>query len=132
MRKSISLLMVSIVLWLSQGAQADSPQPAEPSARAPAAQAAPSEETKKQASSHFRRAVELYQEGAFRAALVEFQSAYDIAPDYRLLYNIGQTRLQVQDYLGASRSYEQYLTEGGSQVAPERRTEVETALGALR
>ncbi len=127
MRKSISLLMVSVVLWFAPGVQAEPPKP-----QSPEAEAGPSDEVKKQASAHFRRGVELYQEGAFRAALVEFQRAYDIAPDYRLLYNIGQAQLQVQDYLGASRSYEQYLAEGGSQVAPERRTEVETALGALR
>jgi hypothetical protein len=129
MRKSVFLFLISAVMWLAQGAHAQAPKPPE---GAPAAAAAPSEEAKREASGHFRRGVELYQEGAFRAALVEFQRAYDIAPDYRLLYNIGQAQLQVQDYLGASRSYETYLAEGGSQIAAERRTEVESALGALR
>jgi hypothetical protein len=91
-----------------------------------------SDEVRKEASARFRRGVELFQEGAFRAALVEFQRAYDIAPDFRLLYNIGQAQVQVQDYLGANQSYERYLTDGGSEVDAARREEVEMALTALR
>lgn len=90
------------------------------------------DEKKAQASQHFRRGVELYQEEAFRAALAEFQRAYEIAPDYRLLYNIGQTKLELHDYLGAAQSYERYLQAGYLDIAPERRTEVEQALAALR
>ena len=75
---------------------------------------AQSPEQKAQASQHFRRGVELFQEEAFRAALAEFQRAYEIAPDYRLLYNIGQTKLELHDYLGAAQSYERYLQAGYS------------------
>src|SRR5688572_30421535 len=98
----------------------------------PTGEAPVSDEVRKEASARFRRGVELFQEGAFRAALVEFQRAYDIAPDFRLLYNIGQAQVQVQDYLGANQSYERYLTDGGADVDPARRDEVETALTALR
>lgn len=96
------------------------------------AQAAPSETQKNEASEHFRRGVELYQEEAYRAALVEFEHAYRLSPDYRLLYNIGGAKVEVQDYLGAAQSYEAYLSEGGSSVAPERRAQVEEALASLR
>jgi hypothetical protein len=99
---------------------------------AAAGEAPVSDEVRKEASARFRRGVELFQEGAFRAALVEFQRAYDIAPDFRLLYNIGQAQVQVQDYLGANQSYERYLTDGGGDVEPARREEVEMALTALR
>ncbi len=92
----------------------------------------PSDTARALASGHFRRGVELFQEGAFRAALVEFQRAYEIAPDHRLLYNIGQTKLELQDYLGAAQSYEGYLSGGYLDIAPERRTAVEEALTALR
>src|SRR5688500_5179247 len=80
----------------------------------------PSESQKAEAGAHFNSGVALYQEQAFRAALVEFERAYEIAPDYRLLYNIGQTKLRLQDYLGAVQSYETYLTEGGASIPPER------------
>jgi tetratricopeptide (TPR) repeat protein len=94
--------------------------------------AAPSDNAKQQASVHFRRGVELFQEEAYRASLAEFQRAYDIAPDYRLLYNIGQAKLEVHDYLGAAESYERYLSAGYADIAAERRAEVEQALSALR
>jgi hypothetical protein len=87
---------------------------------------------KAEASEHFRRAVALFQEDAFRAALAEFERAYEIAPDYRLLYNIGQSKLRLQDYLGAVQSYEVYLTVGGAAVPAERRSQVEQALISLR
>ncbi len=92
----------------------------------------PTEAERKEASAHFLRGVELFQEGAFRAALVEFERAYGIAPDYRLLYNIGQVKLQLQDYLGATQSYEAYLTQGGAEIPQARRDDVETAFETLR
>jgi tetratricopeptide (TPR) repeat protein len=92
----------------------------------------PSDDVKAQASAHFRRGVELFQEQAYRASLAEFQRAYGIAPDYRLLFNIAQAKLELHDYLGAAESYERYLVDGGSEVPPARRTEVEDALSALR
>jgi hypothetical protein len=92
----------------------------------------PDEAARQQASAHFRRGVELFQEEAFRAALAEFQRANELAPDYRLLYNIGQTKLELHDYLGAAQSYERYLSTGYLDISPERRGEVEEALTALR
>jgi hypothetical protein len=90
------------------------------------------DDARKEASEHFRRGVELYQERAFRGALAEFERAYQIAPDYRLRYNIAQTRLELQDYLGATQGYELYLKEGGAEIPSERREEVELALSAMR
>jgi hypothetical protein len=121
---ALALLLSSAPLFVCFGARAQD--------SAPTGEAQVSDEVRKEASARFRRGVELFQEGAFRAALVEFQRAYDIAPDFRLLYNIGQAQVQVQDYLGANRSYERYLADGGSDVDPARREEVETALTALR
>jgi hypothetical protein len=85
-----------------------------------------------EARDHFRRGVELFQEGAYRGALAEFERAYAIAPNYRILYNIAQTRLQLQDYLGATQGYERYLVEGGAEIEAARRAEVESALSAMR
>jgi hypothetical protein len=95
---------------------------------APAPSAA---EARKQASAHFTQGVELFEEGAFRAALIEFERAYGIAPDYRLLYNIGQAQLELHDWLHATQSYERYLTEGGASIPADRRREVEENLSAL-
>lgn len=114
------LIILSLVVAAYSPALAESPQ------------AAPSSAERSQASVHFRRGVELFQEEAFRAALVEFQRAFDIAPDYRLLYNIGQTKLRLQDYLGSVQSYEAYLASGGADITSERRQQVEASLASLR
>lgn len=130
---SLAVLLPLLVVVSPVAAQS-APEASEPAA-APAASApagSPTDDAKKEASGRFRRGVELFQEGAYRAALVEFDKAYATAPDYRLLYNIGQTKLQLQDYLGATQSYERYLTEGGSEVSAARRDDVEKQLEALR
>lgn len=80
----------------------------------------------------FKRGVELFKEGDFRAALVEFKRAYEVAPSYRILYNLGQTSYELQDYAGALQAFERYLKEGGAEVPPERRTEVEAEVKKLQ
>jgi hypothetical protein len=92
----------------------------------------PTDEQRREASAHFRRGVDLFREGAYRASLVELRRAYEIAPDYRVLYNIGQVQLQLGDYLGATESYEAYLAQGGGEISPERRADVEKAFETLR
>jgi Tetratricopeptide repeat len=82
--------------------------------------------------SHFRRGVDFFKEGDFRAALVEFKRAYEIAPNYKLLYNLAQTSLELQDYASALRSFERYLSDGGRDVAATRRAQVEAEIEKLR
>lgn len=132
----IALGLVAVWLsWAAASAQATpttaTPPAAEQTAPADGA-AAIDERARQEASKHFRRGVELFQEAAYRAALVEFQRAYQILPDHRLHYNLGQTKLQLQDYLGATQSYEVYLLEGGAAVKAARRQEVERQLELLR
>lgn len=121
-----------IASWLAVVSLAFSPrlQAQEPTPEK-APESTPAQDDKQRASERFRSGVALFQEGAFRAALVEFERAYQIAPDFRLLYNIGQVQFQLGDYLGATHSYERYLTEGGSQVTKARRDDVEAALKVL-
>jgi tetratricopeptide (TPR) repeat protein len=72
------------------------------------------------ASAHFQRGVELYRDGSLNAALVEFERAYTISPDYRLLYNLGQVHAQLGDYVEATTLFQRYLTEGGKQLPDAR------------
>ncbi len=96
------------------------------------AQGEPTKEQRDEASAHFRQGVELFREGAYRAALVELERANEIAPDYRVLFNIGQTQLALGEYVGAINAFEGYLVQGGSQVDAARRAEVEADLASLR
>lgn len=84
------------------------------------------------APAHFQRALDLYQEQDFAGALVEFRRAYEIAPTYKLFYNIGQVCYQLTDYACALDNFELYLKEGGGSISTERRVEVERELAKLR
>lgn len=84
-----------------------------------------SEEAKQEAIVRFKRGLELYGEGAFAAALIEFRRANEIAPNWRLHYNIAQVCAQVQEYVCALESFATYLRQGAAEVPVERRAEVE-------
>ncbi|MFT3696131.1 MAG: tetratricopeptide repeat protein [Kofleriaceae bacterium] len=84
----------------------------------------------KQASDHFDRGVSLYGEADYRAALVEFRRAYEIAPNSAVLYNLGQTYYQLQNYALALDAFERYLAESGD--SPSHKAEVEGAIKTLK
>jgi len=77
------------------------------------------------AAVRFQRAVELYREGSYEGALAEFSKAYQVRPSYPVLYNIAQTQYALHDFVGAYKSLMQYMAEGGSDIATDRRAEVD-------
>ncbi|HEV7557333.1 MAG TPA: PEGA domain-containing protein [Kofleriaceae bacterium] len=85
-----------------------------------------------EAKAHFKSGTELYDENNFRGALVEFQKAYELAPSYKILFNIGQVDMELQDYAGALTAYSRYLREGGPDVPRERVTQVSGEIDRLR
>jgi hypothetical protein len=85
-----------------------------------------------QARDHFRRGVQLYEEDDFRAALIEFNRAYELVPNPAVLYNVGQSYYQLRDYAGALTTLERYLRESGDRVVGERRAQVEHEVQDLR
>lgn len=85
-----------------------------------------------EAQRRFQRGKELYDESDFQAALVEFRRAYELAPNYRLLYNIAQVQYQLQDYPATLRTFNRYLTEGQGDVSPQRREEVQKEIERLK
>ncbi|HUJ57598.1 MAG TPA: hypothetical protein VLX92_03885 [Kofleriaceae bacterium] len=84
------------------------------------------------ARTHFNRGTELYDANNFRGALVEFQRAYELAPNYRLLYNIGQVDLELQDYAAALTALTRYLREGGPDVPRDRLQQVNQDIERLK
>lgn len=85
-----------------------------------------------EASNRYKKGIELYGEGDYRAALIEFKRAYELAPNPAVLYNMGQVYFQLQDYVGALSALEQYLSEGGKTVPAARRAEVQRDIEKLR
>jgi hypothetical protein len=84
----------------------------------------------KEAGKHFSRGVTLFGEADYRAALVEFRRAYEIAPNAAVLYNLGQTYYQLQNYAAALTALERYLDE--SPPSATHRHEVEQTIDTLR
>ncbi|HEX7840914.1 MAG TPA: PEGA domain-containing protein [Kofleriaceae bacterium] len=82
------------------------------------------------AAKHFQRGVTMYSEADYRAALVEFRRAYEIAPNPAVLYNIGETYYQLQNYAAALVALGRYLTESGQGAAHRR--EVEQTIDTLQ
>lgn len=107
-----------------------------PSARAEAqaepAPAAPTAQAKSEASTRFKKGTELFSEGDFRAALVEFQRAYELAPNYQVLYNIGQVSYQLREYADALNALQAYLNQGGERISAKRRGEVTQDIAKLQ
>ncbi|HRI72204.1 MAG TPA: PEGA domain-containing protein, partial [Polyangium sp.] len=98
----------------------------------PAAAAEPTKEAKEEASRRFQRGRELFNEGDYRTALVEFRRAYELAPNYVVLYNIGNVQFQLSDYAGALDSFEKYLAQGGANIDPKRKADVDKDIEKLR
>jgi hypothetical protein len=99
-------------------------------AAANAAAAGP--EAASEASTHFNRAVQLYREGNLDAALAEFTRANELAPNYRLLYNMAQVQAERHDYVRALQLMQAYLQQGGAEIPAARRAEVEQEQTRLR
>lgn len=84
----------------------------------------------KEAGKHFQRGVALFQEADYRAALVEFRRAYVLAPNSSVLYNLGQTYYQLQNYAAALTALERFLVEAPANATHRR--EVEQTIEVLR
>jgi tetratricopeptide (TPR) repeat protein len=104
----------------------------EPSDAPAAADAQPPTSSVDQATTHFERGVEFYEDGDYRAALLEFQRAYALQHAYQLLYNLGQVSAELRDYARAEQYFRRYLREGIGAISPERRSEVEAELTRLK
>lgn len=86
----------------------------------------------KEAAERYQRGLSIYAEGEYLLALVEFERAYQLAPDYRVLYNIGQVRVQLGRYAKAREALEQYMEQGGDAISADRKREVNADLEMLK
>jgi tetratricopeptide (TPR) repeat protein len=84
----------------------------------------------REAARHFERAVALYAEADYQAALVEFKRAYATVPNPTVLYNIGETEYQLQSYADALAAFTRYL--GDAPPGAQHRSEVEASLEVLK
>jgi hypothetical protein len=90
-----------------------------------------SERAIEEARARFQKGVQLFREASFEGALAEFRRAYQLAPSYRILYNIGQVQFELHDHVEALKAFRQYLSEGGTEIAADRRAQVEADIQKL-
>jgi hypothetical protein len=140
-KRAAAALATTTLVCLSSGARADAtadaPKDQPPPAAAGAAAAAavkPDADAAnmKEAKDRFERALALYDDGDYDAALVEFHRAYDLAPTYKILYNIAKIERHTNNYSAAITNFERYLQLGGAEVPADRRDEVEKELTILK
>lgn len=92
----------------------------------------PSKEVRDEARARFDRGVELYNEQEYDRSLIEFERAYELAPNFGVLYNMAQVSVQLRRYAKAVVLFERFLAEGGTQIPEARVEEVERELAAAR
>ena len=86
-----------------------------------------------EARERYQKAIKLYQEeGAVEAALAEMQRAYDLAPHYKVLYNVGQAARTLRDYPLALHAFQRYLADGGEKISAKRRAAVVKEIKELK
>ncbi len=85
-----------------------------------------------EASTRFKRGLQLFDEGDYALALVEFERAYQLAPNYRALYNIGLVNVQLGRYADATRTFNRYLQDGGDEITAARKAEVANTMVELK
>jgi hypothetical protein len=93
--------------------------------------AATSDAAKQEAARRFEHAVKLYEDADYTVALAEFERVYELMPDYRVLYNIGQVNIQLGRYARAFRTLKEYTARGRSEIPSDRRAAVAADLEQL-
>lgn len=111
----------------SEPARADG----QPAAGAAADEKSPSDAVVREAKERFDRGFELYEGGEYPLALIEFSRAYELVPNYRVLYNIGQVCIQLGQYANARRALEEYRQKGGEELSQDRRAAIAKDLEML-
>lgn len=130
---SSRLVLVGVVLVAVSGVWA-APKKAPAGAAAPKApaDAKKNADGKKEAAVHYKRGVEFYKENNFSAALSEFRAAYQQAPNYEVLLNVGLCERRLFQYGRALATFNRYLIEGGDRVTDDRRAAVNQEIEQVR
>ncbi|HEX3770177.1 MAG TPA: PEGA domain-containing protein [Polyangiaceae bacterium] len=68
----------------------------------------------------------------YRGALVEFQRAYEISHNPRVLFNVGVTEKLLTHYARAVDAWEKEQAEGGAQLSPAETSELKNAIAIVQ
>ncbi len=84
-----------------------------------------------EAAKSYDRALVLFDQKQARAALAEFERAYQLSPAFKIQYNIAVVNLALDDPAAALRAFERYLAEGGDHTDSLHHDEVLRQVDAL-
>ena len=90
------------------------------------------EDTTDAARAHYDRGYRLASEGVFEAAIAEFERAYELSPNYSVLFNLGQAYGAAGRAVKAAQTLERYLELGGANIDIEQRRRVAELISAYR
>jgi tetratricopeptide (TPR) repeat protein len=89
------------------------------------------EDPAEEARIHFHQGVELYKQGDYEQAAIEFGRAYELKPSYKILFNVGQAENELKHYARARDAYARYLAEGGAEVPADSMLQVSAEMKRL-
>jgi serine/threonine protein phosphatase PrpC len=124
-------VLVGSLLGASASAAAV-PEPATAGASASSSARVASLQDIEQARERFSEGLRLYSDSNFKGARAAMQRAYDLAPSYKLLYNIGLCDRELGDFVEGIDALERHLREGGDAIEAARRVEIEKTIASLR
>jgi tetratricopeptide (TPR) repeat protein len=109
-------------------AQRVSPEEEAPGPESPTSAASSPEGSRER----FQAGVTLFNQARFDAAAVEFEASYRLKPHFNILLNIARCHEASGRNRKAIRYYKRYLKEGGDDIPPVRRQEVEAKIESLK
>lgn len=85
-----------------------------------------------EAQKHFKNGLDLFKLHSHDASLVEFERAYQLSNNYKILFNIALVYRDMNNFAGAIDTFDRYFAEGGSDIDAYRRAEVDTEYERLK
>jgi len=98
---------------------------------APASAQLTAGEARREAGTRFNEGMRLLRTRAWAGALTEFEAAYRLLPDYRVLPLIAECHEGLRHSAEAAQALERYLREGGSALSGRERQTAERSLDRL-
>jgi hypothetical protein len=91
----------------------------------------PTADDTREARRHFAVGNDLYKDGRYREALLEFDAAYGLSGRPAALLNVGDCQRQLNAYVDAYETYQAVLARHGAQLSPADKTAVQKAVDYL-
>jgi tetratricopeptide (TPR) repeat protein len=74
-----------------------------------------------EAMAFFKKGIDLFNAEKYEDAASAFRRAYELKPNWKLNYNIGQSEAAAKRLGLALQAFEAYLSQGGDDISTERR-----------